>query len=78
MMAALACGQADRAAKHSQSLLKLKADFEWCLALQSRSRHIMEVARTNVVAAVEEQVVLARERLGLPPAHRLSWDAGEA
>lgn len=78
MMAALACGQVERAAKHSQSLLKLEADFDWCLALQSRSRHIIEAARTNVVAAVEEQVALARERLGLPSAHPLSWAAGEA
>jgi hypothetical protein len=78
MMAALACGQIDRAFKHFQALLKLEATFEWCLELQSRSRHVMEVARTNVVAAVEEQVALARERLRLPPAHTLSWAAGEA
>lgn len=78
MMAALACGQIDRATKHSQSLLKLEANFEWCLALQSRSKHVMEIASTNLAAAVEEQVALAREQLGLPPAHTLCWAAGEA
>lgn len=78
LMVALACGLTDRAFQHFQALLKLGADFEWCLALHSRARHVMEVARTNAVAAVEEQVALARERLGLPPAHTLSWEAGEA
>ncbi|MFT3665022.1 DUF4304 domain-containing protein [Piscinibacter sp.] len=78
MMAALACSQIDRAAKYSQSLLRLKADYEWCLELQSLSRHIMEAARTDAITAVEEQVTLARQRLALPAVQSLRWAAGEA
>ncbi len=77
MMAALACGKVDSSVKHWQSLRTLGADYEWCEALQSRAMHVMEVARTNKRAAVEEQVNLARERLTLPPATGFSWAADE-
>lgn len=79
MMAALACGQIDSAAKHSRSLLQLEADYEWCSALQNLARHVMEVARTDAVAAVKEQISLTREWLRLPPDPGSSWVvAGEA
>jgi hypothetical protein len=67
MMAALGCGQIDRAAKLFQSLQRLAATYEWCVSLQERAAHVMTVARGNMASAVEEQVALARERLALPP-----------
>lgn len=67
MMAALGCGQIDRAAKRFQSLQRLGAPYEWCVSLQDRAAHVMTVARGNMASAVEEQVALARERLALPP-----------
>lgn len=78
LMAALACGQTDRATKHYQSLLKLGTAYEWCAALQQRARHVMEAARIDTRAAVGEQVTLARERLSLPPTSGFSWGASEA
>lgn len=77
-VAALAWHVVDRATRHFESLLRLDAQGDWCLQLQSRARQVIEAARTDVAAAVEAQVALARERLALPPAQALCWAAGDA
>lgn len=78
MMAALGCGQIDRAAKFLQSLQRLGVPYEWCVSLQDRASHVMTVARTNMASALEEQVALARERLALPPSRAFPWVAASS
>ncbi len=75
MMAALACGQVDRASNHLQGLLGIKHDVDWCKDLQASSRHIMNAvsATHNPARIVAEQVALAREKLSLGMSQALPW-----
>lgn len=78
LMASLALGEINAAARHLQSLCMLDASHKWCANLQSQAADIMSAARDNMSATVEKQVALTRERLRLPSIQRFFPTPGAA
>jgi hypothetical protein len=78
LMASLACGQIEKATRHFLSLLRLDAPHDWSVSLQGHAKQVMDAARQNMIATVQEQVDLTRVRLRLPTIRVFPSKTGEA